>query len=175
VFAVAVQCIEDNGIRFARGAYLIHLDGLAFEQLVVLEKPSQHNQAVRRHFRGLVVGVKLGILGGDGNDFVVRLAGVDHRHQPDGSPMNDGERHHAFLAEHEDIERIIIFCQRLRDETVVGGIINRRIEDAIQLNESARFVQFVLDARTEGSRRRSRIPVEASRRESRRAKDESSD
>src|SRR6266567_9249046 len=88
LFAVAVQCIEDNGIRFARGAYLIHLDGLAFEQLVVLEKPSQHNQAVRRHFRGLVVGVKLGILGGDGNDFVVRLAGVDHRHQPDGSPMN---------------------------------------------------------------------------------------
>ena len=66
VFAVAVQCIEDNGIRFARGAYLIHLDGLAFEQLVVLEKPSQHNQAVRRHFRGLVVGVELGILGGDG-------------------------------------------------------------------------------------------------------------
>jgi len=54
-----------------------------------------------------------------------------------------------FLAEHEDIERIIIFCQRLRDETVVGGIINRRIEDAIQLNESARFIQFVLDARNE--------------------------
>jgi hypothetical protein len=49
------------------------------------------------------------------NDFMVRLAGVDHRHQPHGSPMNDGERHHAFLAEHEDIERIIVFSRRLRD------------------------------------------------------------
>jgi hypothetical protein len=37
----------------------------------------------------------------------------------------------------------------LRDETIAGGIINRRIEDAIQLDESARFDQFALDARAE--------------------------
>jgi len=32
LFAVAVQRVEDDGIGFAGGAYLVHLDGLAFER-----------------------------------------------------------------------------------------------------------------------------------------------
>ena len=52
---------------------------------------------------------------------MVRLAGVDHRHRPDGSSMNDGERRHAFLAEHEDVERIIVLCQRMWDKTIIGN------------------------------------------------------
>ncbi|MGA8618696.1 MAG: hypothetical protein WB660_09315 [Candidatus Sulfotelmatobacter sp.] len=43
LFAVAVQRVEDDGIGFGRRAYLIHPDGIAFEQLVVL-KEAPHEQ-----------------------------------------------------------------------------------------------------------------------------------
>jgi len=38
LFAVAVQRVEDDGIGFGGGAYLVDFDGLAFELFVVLEK-----------------------------------------------------------------------------------------------------------------------------------------
>lgn len=63
--------------------------------------------------------------------------------------MNDGERHHSFLAQHEDIERIIVFGQRLRDEAIVRRIVDGRLEDAIELDQPAGFVQFVLHTRSE--------------------------
>src|SRR5580692_4840414 len=94
LFAVAAQRIEDDGIGFGGGPYLIHLDGLAFELFVILKEAPQHEQAMRRHLRGLVVRVEFRIFGGDGNDLMVLLAGVDHRHQPNRAGMNDGERHY---------------------------------------------------------------------------------
>ena len=58
LLAVAVQRVEDDGIGFAGRAYLIDLDGLAFELFVILKKAPQHDHAVRRHFGGFVVGVE---------------------------------------------------------------------------------------------------------------------
>src|SRR5258708_4377957 len=69
LFAVAVQRVEDDGIRFRWGAYLIDLDGLAFELFVILKKATEHEQAVGRHFRGIAVGVEFGIFGRYGDDF----------------------------------------------------------------------------------------------------------
>jgi len=42
---------------------------------------------------------------------------VDHGHQADGAGVNDGERDDGFLAEHEDVERIVIFGEGLRNES----------------------------------------------------------
>ena len=99
--------------------------------------------------RGFVVGIEFGILGGDGDDFMVRLAAIDHRHEADGAGVNDGERDDGFLAEHEDIERVIVFGERLRNEAVVRGIVDRRVENAVEFDEAARFVEFILHARSE--------------------------
>jgi hypothetical protein len=81
---------------------------------------------------------------------VILLAGVDHGHEPNGAGVDDGERHHGFLAEHQHIERIVVFGQRLRDEAVVRRIVNGRIEDAIELDQAAGFIQFVLHTGAEG-------------------------
>ena len=50
LFAVAMQGVEDDGVGFGRRADLIHLDGFAFQLLVVLKEAAKHDQAMRRHF-----------------------------------------------------------------------------------------------------------------------------
>src|ERR1700734_470254 len=147
LFAVAVQRVENDGIGFARRAYLVDLDGFAFELFVVLKKTAQHEHAMRRHFRSFVGGVELRIFGGDGNDFMIWLAAVDHGHKADGARVNDGERHDWFLAEYEHVERVVIFGQSLRDEAVVRGIVNRGVENAVELDQSTGLVEFVLYTR----------------------------
>ena len=57
--------------------------------------------------------------------------------------------HDWFLAEYEHIERIVVFRQRLRNEAVVRWIINCGIQDAIELDQAAGFIEFILDARSE--------------------------
>ena len=64
---------------------VIDFDGFAFELFVILEKAAEHGQAVRGHFAGFAVDVELGVFGGDGDDFVVFFAAVDHGHQADGA------------------------------------------------------------------------------------------
>jgi carboxypeptidase family protein len=150
LFAVAVQRVEDDGVGFRWRAYLIDLDGLAFELFVILKKAAEHEQAVRRHLRSLAVGVELGILGRDGDDFVILLAGVDHGHQADSAGVNDGQGDDRFLAQHEYIERVVVLGERLRNETVVGGIVDGRVEDAVEADQAAGFVQFILHAGAEG-------------------------
>jgi len=103
---------------------------------------------MRRHLCGLAVGVEFRILGGNSDDFVVGLATVDHGHQADSAGVDDGERHHGFLAEHENIERIIVFRQSLRNKAVVGGIVNGGVENAIKLDQAACFIEFVFHARS---------------------------
>jgi hypothetical protein len=129
----------------------IDFDGLAFELFVVLKKAAQHEQAVRRHFRAFAVGIELGILGGDGDDFVVLFAGIDHGHQADGAGVDDGQRDDRFLAEHEHVERVVVFGEGLRNETVVRGIVHGRIENAVEFDQATRLVEFVLHAGAEGN------------------------
>src|SRR5690606_31935659 len=53
-------------------------------------------------------------------------------------------------AQHEHVKRIIILGQRLRDEPVIGRVIDGRVEHAVELDEPALLVKFVLHARAEG-------------------------
>src|ERR1700733_5824154 len=55
LFAISVQCVENDGLSFERGASLIPLDGRAFELFVILEEAPQHEQTVRWHFSGLMI------------------------------------------------------------------------------------------------------------------------
>src|ERR1700676_2760691 len=71
LFTVAVQRVEDHGIRFPGGKDLVHFDGLTLELFVILKKPAQHDQAMRRHLRRLVISVELRILRRDRNNFMI--------------------------------------------------------------------------------------------------------
>jgi hypothetical protein len=61
--------------RFGRGDGF-HLDRLPFKLLVVLEKPPEHEQAVRRKLAGFVVTVELGIADGYGDNLVMARAAM---------------------------------------------------------------------------------------------------
>ena len=52
---------------------------------------------------------------------------------------------------HEHVERIVVFGERLRNEAVVRGIVDGGIEDAVEVDQAAGFVEFVLDAGAEGN------------------------
>ena len=110
----------------------VHFDRLALQLFVVLKKASQHDQPVRRHFRRFAVGVELGVFRGDGDDLVILLPRIDHGHEPDGTRVDDGQRNHGFLAQHQHIDGVVILRQRLRNEAVVRRIVNRRVQDAIR-------------------------------------------
>ena len=58
------------------------------------------------------------------------------------------QRNDCFLAEDENVERIIIFGKRLRNEPVVGRIVDGGIQDAIELDQAAGLVEFVFHARS---------------------------
>ena len=93
-----------------------------------------------------MIGVVLGIGGGDGDDFVIDGAGIDHGHQTDGAGVHDGERGDGNLTKHQNVERIVILGERLRDEAIVCGIVHRGVKYAIHFDDAAGFVEFVFDA-----------------------------
>ena len=71
---------------------LVDFDRLAFELLVVLEEAAEHHQPVRRQLAGLAEAVELGVVDGHGEDLVVALAAVDHRHQADRPRRDQRQR-----------------------------------------------------------------------------------
>ena len=77
--------------------------------------------------------------------------GIDHGHQADGAGVDDSEGNDRFLAQDQHVERVIVIGQRLRDEPVVGGIVNSRVKDAVEFDQATGLIQFVLHAGTEGN------------------------
>src|SRR5271155_2028493 len=150
LFVVAGQGGFDYGIGDGGGKDFVHFDDFAFELFVVLKKSADHGEFVGRQLAGLVIGVVPGVGGGDGDDFVVNRAGINHGHQADGAGVHDGERGDRDLAEDQDVERIVIFGERLRDEAVVRGIVHGGVQDAVHFYDAAGLVEFVFDAGTEG-------------------------
>jgi cytochrome c-type biogenesis protein CcmE len=139
-----------DGISVRRGANVVHFDRLALELLVILKKSPQHQHAMRRHLLRFVVSIEFRIVGGDSNHFMIFLALINHCHQSDHPRMDDGEGNYGFLAKHQNVQRVVIFRQSLRDETVVGWIVNGGVQDPVEFDQAARLVEFVLYAGARG-------------------------
>ena len=122
--AVALKRVLDDRQRDRRRLELVDLDRLPFKLLVVLEEASEHHQTMRRQLGGLLKAVELGVADRDREDLVVALAAVDHRHQADRAGLDQRQWGHRFLAQHQHVERIVVFGQRLRNEAVVGRIVH---------------------------------------------------
>jgi hypothetical protein len=63
---------------------------------------------------------------------------------PIARAFHDRQRVHRFLAEHERVERIAVVAVGARDEAVVGGIVHRAVEHAIEPQQPGLLVQLVL-------------------------------
>ena len=147
MLAVALERILDDRQGNIGRLDLVDLDRLSFQELVVLEEPAEHHQAVRGQLGGLTEAVELGVADGDGQDLVVGLAGVEHGHQADRPGGHQGHRRHGLLAEHQDVERVVVLGVRLGDEAVIGRVVDRRVEDPVEPEQAGLLVQLVLDAR----------------------------
>ena len=51
---------------------------------------------------------------------------------------------HRLLAEHQRIERIAVVAERARDEAVIGRVVHRAVEDAVEPKEPRLLVELVL-------------------------------
>src|ERR1700722_8519740 len=100
---VAGQGALDDRKGSIGGTDFFDLHLFAFEQLVILEKTTKNQQAMRRKIASLEVAAEFGVSGGYGNDFVVAGARIDHGHQADGAGLDEGERLYWLLAEHQHI------------------------------------------------------------------------
>ena len=133
------------------GLDVLYLNLLALELLVILEEAAQDEEAMIREVARFEILAEFGIVGGDGDDLVVAGARIDHGHHADGACLDEGEWLDRFLAKDEDIERIVIFRVSLGDETVVRGIEDRGVNDAVDAEQAGGLVQFVFHIGAEGN------------------------
>jgi len=128
---IARKGLFDDGERGVGGANFFDLHLFAFELFVILEEAAKDEKAVGGEIAGLDVIAEFGVARGNGDDFVVAGAGVDHGHDADGAGFDKCEGLNGLLAENEDVEGIVVFGIGLRDEAVVRGIKNGGVNDAI--------------------------------------------
>jgi len=146
---IARQGFFDDGERGVGGANFFDLHLFAFELLVILEEAAKDEKAMRREIASFDVIAEFGVACGNGDDFVIAGAGVDHGHDADSAGFDKCERLDRFLAENKNVERIVVLGVGLRDEAVVRRIKNGGVNNAIHADEAGFFVEFVFDIRTE--------------------------
>ena len=69
---------------------------------------------------------------------------VAHPHHADGARLDDRQRMHRLLPEHQRVERIAVVAERARDEAVVGGIVHGAVQHAVEPQQAGLLVQLVL-------------------------------
>ncbi len=67
-------------------------------------------------------------------------------HDADDTGGDERAWQDVHLAQHEDIQRVAILAQRLRNEAVVDGIGHGGIKHAVQAQQARGFVHLVLGA-----------------------------
>src|SRR5262245_60429026 len=99
---------------------------------------------MRGQLRGIpVVGV-LGIVDVNRDDLVVRSLVVAHGEHADGAGTQDAERNDRLLAEDEHVKWVAVAAVGPRQESIVGGIVHRGVEYAIQPEQTGLLVELVL-------------------------------
>src|SRR6185503_19031609 len=144
---VQADGLVDHRLGLRPALELLDRHLLAFERLVVEEETLQLRERVWRQGVDVAVVRELRIVDVDGDDLVVLSAIVRHRDDADRAAADERERNERLLAEHQDVERISVSTVRLRDESIIRGIVDRRVENAISAEQARRLVQLVLDLR----------------------------
>ena len=123
--------VIDDLVGLLPSLKLEHLHLLILQFFVVLEEPMHLVQHVSRQLLDIAIVRDRFIAIGHGDDLVVLLALVDHAHHADDLRVDEAEGLHLGRAEHQNVEGIVVVAVGLRDEAVVGGVVDRAEQNAI--------------------------------------------
>ena len=104
-------------------------------------------QLVREDLRVVVDLGVVGLTDRDREDLVVGLPVVDHGEQPDRSRLHEAPREGRLGDEDQHVERVVVEGERPWYETVIAGIIHRRVQRPVQLEDVERLIIFVFISR----------------------------
>src|SRR5262245_61213930 len=140
----------NDALGVDRSAQVLYVDGLVFENLVVQEESLELPETMRGQLRDVPVVLVLGIVDVDRDDLVVLPLLVPHRQHPDRLRAQDAERQHGLLTQHQHVKGVAVVAEGLRQEAIVGGVVNGAGQDAVEREQAGRLVQLVLDLRAFG-------------------------
>ncbi len=125
--------------------HVLDIHPLVLEHLVVEKEALELLQAVWRELGDVsIVGV-FGVVDVNGDDLVVLPLIVRHGEDADGPRAQDTEGDHRLLTEHEDVERIVVGTEGLRQEAIVRRIVHGAVQHSVQPQEPRPLVQLVLE------------------------------
>src|SRR5512138_2599589 len=119
---------------------------LAFEILVDRKEVLDLTEEVRRSIAQPVIAVIQRVVYGYGQDLLVHALLIAHPEYAD-RPHDDetaGERRHRH--HYENIEWVTIVSERAREEAVIARIVDRTVQQPVELEEAGVLVQLVLVA-----------------------------
>ncbi len=118
-----------------------------FEILVVAEEMLD---LIERDLRqiGIIVNLLVArreLLRRHGDELLVAAMFVLHQQHADDPAIHYRARRDRAGIDHDDIARVAIFRQRMRDEAVIAGVAHRRIEKAIDEERAGGLVHLIFD------------------------------
>ena len=78
-----------------------------------------------------------------GDDLFVARVAVVHFEHADRAAFHQRHRLDGLRAEHQHVERVAVVCVGARDKAVVGRIVRRGIQHAIQTQQTRCFIHFI--------------------------------
>jgi hypothetical protein len=90
------------------------------------------------------------VVGGDAENLVVAALLVGHAEHADGAGRDQAAGERRLLDEHEGVQGVAVLTQGVLDEPVVGGVLRRREQRAVEADASTLVVHLVLVAHALG-------------------------
>jgi len=85
-----------------------------------------------RNFFQIVNVIYTRVAGGHSNNFIVNQSGIYHLHISQNGCLHKAQRMYRLGTHHQNIERIAILSQRLRNEAIINRIVEGRINNSRQ-------------------------------------------
>src|SRR5581483_2941965 len=119
----------------------------AFERLVRREERLDLPPPVAWEVVELADLVEARVANRHAEDLLVGPLLVAHEQRADRARRQDAARERRLLDDHERVERVAVSRERVGDEAVVGRIMHRGEQHAIEPDAAGRLVELVLGAR----------------------------
>src|SRR5699024_11831137 len=87
-----------------------------------------------------------GVSGGYGEHLVVTAGLVIHLEHADGADVDEHTGEQRLGKEHEHVERVTVVSEGVLDEAVIGGVLHRGVEVAIELDSAGLSIDLVIVA-----------------------------
>jgi hypothetical protein len=114
------------------------------ERLVDIEEMMDLAAQVDRHVIEVPHLVPARIAQGDADDLGIRALLVFHPEDPDRPGADPAPGEDRLLEQHQDIQRVAVLGQRVRNEAVVGRVDGRREQPPVQVQHMAFVIELVL-------------------------------